>query len=176
MPMTLISLLARVISSRCTMSLAISPPGRPRRTSIYLQKHEKWWLYERPGPPCRLHHRSREEPAGRSSPMNILGITIDERLSVSDHVDATLNSCSSSLNALRTLIARGMPKKILHQVTAATTIGRLMYGSPTWWGYSSKRDLNGLDSCRPSGEDFFQMKRPPSEKWRHRWTPPFLKH
>src|SRR6218665_387136 len=91
MPMTLISLLAFVISSRCTMSSAISPPGRPRRTSTRtLPKHEKWWLYERPGPPCRLHHRSREEPAGRSSTMNILGITIDERLSVSDHVDTIL--------------------------------------------------------------------------------------
>src|SRR6218665_240217 len=39
-----------------------------------------------------------------------------------------------------------MPLKTLHQVTAATTIGRLMYGSPAWWGYSSERDLNRLDS------------------------------
>ena len=112
----------------------------------------------------------------RSSTMNILGIIIDERLSVSGHVDTILSSCSSSLYALQTLRARGMPQKTLHQVTAAMAIGRLMYGSPAGWGYSSKRDLNGLDSCGPSGEDFFQMKRPPSEKWRHRWTPPFLKH
>src|SRR6218665_2721162 len=116
----------------------------------------------------------------RSSTMNILGITIDERLSVSDLVDTTLSSCSSSLYALRTLRARGMPQKTLHQVTAATTIGRLMYGSLAWWGYSSERDLNRLDTAAssdgPSGEDFFQMKHPPSEKWRHRMTPPFLKH
>jgi len=39
-----------------------------------------------------------------------------------------------------------MPRKTLHQETAATTIGRLMYGSPAWWGYSSERDLNRLDS------------------------------
>jgi len=82
----------------------------------------------------------------RSSAMNILGITIDERLSVSDHVDTTLSSCSSSLYALRTLRARGMPQKTLYQVKAATTIGRLMYGSPAWWGYSSERDLNRLES------------------------------
>src|SRR6218665_3616457 len=81
----------------------------------------------------------------RSSTMNILGITIDERLSVSDHVDTTLSSWFSSLYALRTLRARRMPQKTLHQVTA-TTIGRLMYGSPAWWGYSSERDLNRLDS------------------------------
>src|SRR6218665_1565536 len=82
----------------------------------------------------------------RSSTMNILGITIDERLSVSDLVDTTLRSCSSSVYALRTLRARGIPQKTLHQITAATTIGRLMYGSPAWWGYSSERDLNRLDS------------------------------
>src|SRR6218665_3010272 len=39
-----------------------------------------------------------------------------------------------------------MPQKTLNQVTAATTIGRLMYGSPAWWGYSSERDLNRLNS------------------------------
>src|SRR6218665_1875130 len=82
----------------------------------------------------------------RSSTMNILGITTDERLSVSDRVDTTLSSCSSSLYALRTLRARGMPQKTRHQVTAATTIGRLMYGSPAWWEYSGECDLNHLDS------------------------------
>jgi len=39
-----------------------------------------------------------------------------------------------------------MPQNILHQVTSTTTIGRLMYGSPAWWGFSSERDLNHLDS------------------------------
>src|SRR6218665_1773336 len=82
----------------------------------------------------------------RSSTMNILGVTIDERLSVSDHIDTTFSSCSSSLYALRSLRARGMPQKTLHQVTAATIIGWLMYGSPAWWGYSRERDLNRLDS------------------------------
>src|SRR6218665_1992131 len=81
-----------------------------------------------------------------SSTMNTLGITIDEQLSVSDHVETTLSSCSSLLYALRTLRARGMPQKTLHQVTAATTNGQLMYGSLAWWGYSSERDLNRLDS------------------------------
>src|SRR6218665_312466 len=83
----------------------------------------------------------------RSSNMNILGITIDEWLSVSPwprrHHPQLL---FLFIIRLRTLGARGMPQKTLHQVTAATTIGRLMYGSPAWWGYSSERDLNRLDS------------------------------
>jgi len=41
--------------------------------------------------------------------MNILGITIDKRLSVSGHVDTTISSCFSSLYTLRTLRARRMP-------------------------------------------------------------------
>jgi len=39
-----------------------------------------------------------------------------------------------------------MPQNILHQTTAVTAIGRMMFGSPAWWGLSSERDLNCLDS------------------------------
>src|SRR6218665_3918965 len=78
--------------------------------------------------------------------MNILGITIDERLSVSGHVNNILGSCSSSIYALRTLRARGMTGQTLHDVTRATTIGRLMYASPSWWGFLSESDLNRLES------------------------------
>src|SRR6218665_1119984 len=61
------------------------PPPEP-----YQNTRNGGYMKDQAGPPCGLHHRSREKPAGRSSTMNILGITIDERLSVSDHVDTIL--------------------------------------------------------------------------------------
>src|SRR6218665_3010924 len=60
-------------------------------------------------------------------------------LSVSDHANNILGSCSSSIDALRTLQARGMTGQTLHDVTRATMIGRLMYASPSWWGFLSER-------------------------------------
>src|SRR6218665_3657278 len=78
----------------------------------------------------------------RSSTMNILGITIDERLSVSGHVNNILGSCSYSIYALRTLRARGMTGQTLHDVTRATTLGRLMYASPSWWGSRARAGLS----------------------------------
>src|SRR6218665_3348721 len=45
-------------------------------------------------------------------------------------------------------------------------------------GYSSKRDLNRLDSFirRAKRGGFLPDEAPSSEKWRHRLTPSFLKH
>src|SRR6218665_1558404 len=54
---------------------------------------------------CRNRPSMAADPpiagGGRSSTMNILGITIDERLFVSGHVSNILGSCSSSIYVLR---------------------------------------------------------------------------
>jgi Reverse transcriptase (RNA-dependent DNA polymerase) len=71
----------------------------------------------------------------RTTSIKILGCTISERLTVTGHLDGILNSCSSSLYALKTLRGRGMPREALHEVTRATTIAKLMYASPAWWGF-----------------------------------------
>ena len=59
----------------------------------------------------------------RNSTMNILGITINERLYVSGHGNNILGSCSSSIyDALRTLRARGMTGQTLHVQPLGTVI------------------------------------------------------
>ena len=78
--------------------------------------------------------------------MNTLDITIYERFFISGHVNSILCSCSSSIYALRTLRARRRTGKTLHDVTRATTIERLMYASPSWWGFLNESDLNRLAS------------------------------
>src|SRR6218665_1472159 len=82
----------------------------------------------------------------RSSTMNILGVTISERLSVSDHVSNILGTCFSSTFALRTLRSRVMPCQALCDVTRATTPARMLCASPAWWGLLNESDLNRLES------------------------------
>ena len=53
------------------------------------------------------------------------------------HVTEVLASCSSSLYALRMLRNHGLPQPSLHEVARASTMARLMYASPAWWGYAS---------------------------------------
>src|SRR6218665_317278 len=114
--------------------------------SIFISTHLKpgrWWLY------ARGAFKTAEPPiAGgkRNSTMNFVGVTINERLSVSDHVSNILGSCSSSTFALRTLRSRGMPRQALHDVTRANTLARMLYASPTWWGLLNEADLNHLES------------------------------
>jgi len=132
---------------------AISQPGQPE--SIFISTHLKpgrWWLY------ARGAFKTAEPPiAGgkRNSTMNFVGVTINERLSVSDHVSNILGSCSSSTFALRTLRSRGMPCQALHEVTRATTLTRMLNASHSWWGLLNESDLkrpeNFLSRARRGG-------------------------
>ena len=72
--------------------------------------------------------------------MVILGITITDDLRASNHY-SVIASCSQSLYALRVLKAHGL----LHTVTRATTIARLLYASPAWWDLTTEKDRARLD-------------------------------
>src|SRR6218665_1626914 len=56
------------------------------------------------------------------------------------HISGVLESCSRSLYALRILRSHGLPESALHEVTRATTLARLLYASPAWWGFASVSD------------------------------------
>src|SRR6218665_3403357 len=81
----------------------------------------------------------------RVKSMVILGITITDDLRASNHVDSVIASCSQSMYALRVLKAHGLPAAALHTVTRATTIARLLYASPAWWGLITEKDRARLD-------------------------------
>ena len=76
----------------------------------------------------------------RVTSLHILGVTITDNLRASSHVNGVLGACSGSLHALRVLRAHGLPEAALHEVTRATTIARLLYASPAWWGYTTASD------------------------------------
>jgi len=46
--------------------------------------------------------------------------------------------------ALRVLRAHGLPPATLHEVARATTLARLLYASPAWWGFAKQQHRNTL--------------------------------
>ena len=81
----------------------------------------------------------------RVATMKILGVTIREDLGTSTHIDGILGVCSRSLYALRVLRSHGLPTTALHDVARATTVSRLLYAAPAWWGFTKAEDRNRLD-------------------------------
>ena len=76
----------------------------------------------------------------RVTTLNILGVTITDDLRASSHVGEVLCACSSSLYALRMLKAHGLPTRALHTVAGATTVAKLLYAAPAWWGFTTADD------------------------------------
>ena len=54
-----------------------------------------------------------------------------------------VTSCNQSLYALRVMRQHGLPSESLQKVLKATSLSKLLYSSPSWWGFTSKatRDL-----------------------------------
>ena len=70
--------------------------------------------------------------AERVYSMRVLGVTINQHLTMSDHVDNLIASGASSIYALRMLRSHGLQPKQLQLVARMTTIASLLYASPAW--------------------------------------------
>lgn len=81
----------------------------------------------------------------RSTSIKILGVTIGEKLTVTEHINQLINSGSSSFFALRTIKNHGASQDSLHLITNATIISRTLYASPAWWGLISGKDKLRLE-------------------------------
>jgi len=82
----------------------------------------------------------------RVESIKALGVTLSRKLSVAQHVDQLLVSCSQSMFALRTLRHHGLPTDALHTVFQAIVESKLSYASPAWWGLTSAADRDRLEA------------------------------
>src|SRR6218665_2922471 len=80
----------------------------------------------------------------RVSSLSALGVVLRGDLDAHDHTSVALASCSRSLYALCTLRSRGLPSLALHEVTRATTLARLLFAAPAWWGFALALDRERL--------------------------------
>src|SRR6218665_3090316 len=81
----------------------------------------------------------------RVKTMKVHGVVLSEDLSTATHISGVLESCSRSLYALRILRSHGLPESALHEVARATTLVRLLYASPAWWGFASASDKSRVE-------------------------------
>src|SRR6218665_130044 len=58
-------------------------------------------------------------------------------------VDEVIASCVESLYALRVLRAHDLDEHSLRAVCKATTLNRILYAGPAWWGYADEADRMG---------------------------------
>lgn len=80
----------------------------------------------------------------RVESLRILGVTLGSDLTVTRHVEEIVGACSGSLHALRVLRGHGLPSEALHVVAEATTVSRLLYAAPSWWGLASAAERGRL--------------------------------
>src|SRR6218665_2529273 len=66
------------------------------------------------------------EGAERVSTLRVLGVVLDSRLTMSEHVFWVLSACASSTFALRLLRTHGLGSDQLHLVARTTTVGSIM--------------------------------------------------
>jgi len=76
----------------------------------------------------------------RVSTLKLLGVVLESRLTMSEHVSRVLSACASSTFALRFLRTDGLGSDQFHLVAMATTVGSIMYASPTWWRFTGIGD------------------------------------
>ena len=82
----------------------------------------------------------------RTKLLNILGVTIDLNLSVSDHVSSIIIGANQNLYALKTLKAHGLPINQLDCVFKSTLVARLIYASQAWIGFANQSEKHRLQS------------------------------
>ena len=83
----------------------------------------------------------------RVQSLNILGVTIQETLSMTEHVDSLVAAASQNLYALKTLKAHGLSDIQLNNVCRATLVARLIYAASAWFGYTTAADKMETSSC-----------------------------
>ena len=81
----------------------------------------------------------------RVQKITVLGVTVNDKLSASDHVSDVINSCSRSLYALKILQSHGLTGHALHCTFKSVIVSKLLYCSPAWSGFTNAADRRRVD-------------------------------
>jgi len=78
--------------------------------------------------------------------MKMLGVSISNDLSVSQHVQLLVTSSAQAMYALRVLRTRGLDDVALQHVHRATVVARLTYAAIAWWCLTRASDRQRINS------------------------------
>jgi len=82
----------------------------------------------------------------RVTSVSILGVTISNRLSVSEHVQSIISKCAQSIHALKILGSHGMSSDALKVICKFVVLTKLLYASPAWWCFATLADKQRLEA------------------------------
>src|SRR6218665_157202 len=68
--------------------------------------------------------------AERVSSLRVVGVLLNSKLTMTEHITAILSTCSSSTYALRLLRSHGLQPHELHLVARAVTVASILYVAP----------------------------------------------
>ena len=74
----------------------------------------------------------------------ILGVTITNHLSISEHVSAVITKCAQSLHALKILRSHGMCDDALNVIYKAVVIAKVLHAIPAWCGFTDRQKLDAF--------------------------------
>ena len=100
----------------------------------------------------------------RVTSLKVLGITLQDNLTMHEHVSNLVSKASQSLYALKIIKSNGLAARLLNTVTQATLLSQLTYASVAWWGFTSAEDRVRLQSVlnRAHRWGFFSSPSPPN--------------
>jgi len=81
----------------------------------------------------------------RVQSLEILGVTLSDKLSMQEHVIDLVSASNKSMFALKTLQRCGLPNEAIWSVCRATMVAKILYGSCAWWGFANKTQVNSLE-------------------------------
>ena len=82
----------------------------------------------------------------RATQIKILGITVTNHLSISEHVRDVICKCGQSLYAIKVLRSHGMCVDALKDIYRTVVMAKLLYASPAWWGFATTTDKQRIEA------------------------------
>ena len=78
--------------------------------------------------------------------VKILGVSITDSLSASDHIHGVISNSAQTLYALRVLRAHGINDIALQAVFRSVIVAKLLYASSAWCGFIKVADQQRVDA------------------------------
>jgi len=82
----------------------------------------------------------------RVTSLKILGVTITDKLSMSEHVRDVILKCVQSLHVINVLRCHGMNDQALQAVYRSVVLTKLLYASSAWWGFTTTDDRHRIEA------------------------------
>jgi len=82
----------------------------------------------------------------RDSQIKILGVTLTNHLSISEHVREVIGKCGQTMYVLKVLRSHGLNDAALKDIYKSVVLAKLLYASPAWWGFATESDKHRIEA------------------------------